>query len=204
LSREELANVFTHGAGVVAAILGGAGLIVLAALRADPWKIVGAGVFVLTLILLYSASTLYHLSSSPDTKRRLRKLDHAAIFLLIAGTYTPFTLVSLRGGWGWTLFGIVWGLAIAGVILKMVATGRLRVLSTALYLGMGWMILVAGGVLVHRLSPWILTWLFLGGLAYSAGTLFYHKRDWAYSHAVWHGFVLAGSACHAVAVWLQI
>jgi hemolysin III len=199
-----LANVLTHASGVVAAVLGGALLIVMASLEADPWRIVGASLFVLTLVLLYTASTLYHLSLSPAVKRRLKAFDHAAIFLLIAGTYTPFMLVGLRGAWGWSLFGVVWGLAAGGVALKVLAAGRFPLASTAIYLGMGWMVLVAIGPMIRQLSPWVLGWLLLGGVAYSSGTFFYHQRRWAYSHAVWHVFVLAGSTCHAVAVALHI
>jgi hemolysin III len=204
LSRTELANTLTHGVGILLALVGGVGLIVLAAVQGDPWKIVGASVFTATLVLLYTASTLYHAVRSPSLKVRLKVLDHAAIYLLIAGTYTPFTLVGLRGGWGWSLFGVVWGLAVGGVIFKIFFAGRFRLVSTAIYLAMGWMVLIAVGPMVRRLDPAVIVWLVAGGLAYTLGTVFYHNRRIPYSHAVWHGFVLAGSICHGVAVALQL
>ncbi len=204
LSREERANALTHGVGVAAAVGGGAVLIVLASHTGDPWRIVGSAVFTATLVLLYTASTLYHLARTPELKTRLKVLDHAAIYLLIAGTYTPFTLVGLRGGWGWSLFGVVWGLAVGGVVFKLLAAGRFRLVSTAIYVAMGWMVLIAVGPMVRELSPWVIGWLVAGGLAYTGGTFFYHNERLAYSHAIWHGFVLAGSACHAVAVGMLI
>jgi hemolysin III len=200
----ELANTLTHGVGIFLALFGGVGLIVLAAIQRDPWKIVGASVFSVTLVLLYTASTLYHAVRSPVLKVRLKVLDHAAIYLLIAGTYTPFTLVGLRGGWGWSLFGVVWGLAVGGVVFKIFFAGRFRLVSTAIYVAMGWMVLVAIGPMVQRLDPAVIAWLVAGGLAYTLGTFFYHNRRIPYSHAVWHGFVLAGSLCHGVAVALQL
>jgi len=204
LNRAELANTLTHGVGIFLALVGGGGLIVLAAVQGDPWKIVGASVFTATLVLLYTASTLYHAVRSPSLKVRLKVLDHAAIYLLIAGTYTPFTLVGLRGGWGWSLFGVVWGLAVGGVIFKSFFAGRFRLVSTVIYLAMGWMVLIAVGPMVRRLDPAVIVWLVAGGLAYTLGTVFYHNRRIPYSHAVWHGFVLAGSICHGVAVALQL
>jgi hemolysin III len=199
-----MANTLTHAVGVVAAVAGGAALITLASLRGDPWKIVSSVVFVATLILLYTASTLYHAARSPALKGRLKVLDHASIYLLIAGSYTPFTLVGLRGRWGWSLFGVIWGLAVAGVIFKLFFAGRFRLVSTGIYLGMGWLVVVAAGPMVRALDTPVLGWLAAGGLAYTGGTFFYHNRRLTYSHAVWHGFVLAGSLCHAVAVGLQM
>jgi hemolysin III len=204
MSRQELANTLTHGVGVLASLAGGAFLVTLASLRGDPWRIVGAAVFTATLVLLYTASTLYHAVSSPRAKRRLKVLDHASIYLLIAGTYTPFTLGGLRGGWGWSLFGVIWGLAVAGVVFKLFAAGRFPRASTAIYIAMGWLILIAVGPMARSLSVAVMGWLLAGGLAYTLGTLFYHNRRLTYAHAVWHGFVLAGSVCHAVAVGLHI
>ena len=204
LSREEWANTLTHAVGVFAAVAGGAVLVVRAAVQGDPWKIVGAAVFTATLILLYSASTLYHASRVPKLKVRFKVLDHASIYLLIAGTYTPFTLVGLRGGWGWSLFGVIWGLAVGGVIFKLFATGRYRLISTGIYVGMGWLVVLAAGPMVRRLDPWVLVWLVAGGLAYTGGTVFYHNKKIPYSHAIWHGFVMAGSLCHGIAVGLQL
>lgn len=202
--REELASALTHGAGVVASAVGAVVLIALSALRGDPWKIVGTAVFSATLVLLYTASTLYHASRRPAARARLQVFDHCAIYLLIAGTYTPFTLVGLRGSWGWSLFGVAWGLAVAGVVFKLFFTGRFPRLSTAIYVGMGWMVLVAAGPMTRLLSPETLAWLVAGGLTYTAGTLFYHSRRIPYAHAIWHLFVLGGSVCHFAAVMTQL
>lgn len=203
-SADELANVLTHGVGLVAALTGAAVLIVLASLNGDVREVVGASVFGTTLITLYAASTLYHAAShagrSPKVRARLRVFDHAAIYLLIAGTYTPFLIAELRGGWGWSLFGVVWGLAVAGVGFKLVFAGRFRLVSTLLYVAMGWLALVAAGPMIRLLSPLTLAWLLAGGIAYTAGTPFYHATRIRYAHAIWHLFVLGGSVCHAVAV----
>ncbi|MEJ2504095.1 MAG: hemolysin III family protein, partial [Gemmatimonadota bacterium] len=145
-------------------------LIVLASVRGDVWQVVGVSVFATTLIALYTASTLYHAARDPALKARLKLLDHAAIYLLIAGTYTPFMIGGLRGGWGWSLFGVIWGLAVAGIALKIVFIGRFRLLSTALYVAMGWLVLVAAVPLVRALDPITLVWLAAGGIAYTAGT----------------------------------
>lgn len=201
--REELASALTHGAGLVASAAGAAVLIVLSALRGDAWSIVGTSIFGATLVVLYAASTLYHASRSAKARARLQVFDHCAIYLLIAGTYTPFTLVGLRGGWGWALFGVIWGLAVAGVVFKLFFTGRFPRLSTGIYLGMGWLVLVAAVPMVRLLPATALAWLVAGGLAYTAGTAFYHSRR-RYAHAVWHLFVLAGSVCHFVAVTTQV
>ena len=201
--REELANALTHGAGAVASLVGGTALVVLAAVHGDAWKVVSSAVFSATLVLLYTASTLYHAVRAPGAKARLKVFDHCAIYLLIAGTYTPFTLLGLRGGWGWSLFGVAWGLAVAGVVFKLFFTGRFPRLSTALYLAMGWMALVAVVPMVRNLDASVLAWTVAGGLAYTVGTIFYHGRR-PYAHAVWHLFVLAGSACHFVAVAQQV
>ena len=202
--REELANALTHGAGVVASVVGASVLLVLAADRGDMRGLVGTAVFSATLVLLYTASTLYHASRRPRARARLQIFDHCAIYLLIAGTYTPFTLVGLRGGWGWSLFGFVWALAVAGVVFKLRFTGRFPRLSTALYLGMGWMVVVALVPMVQRLPVSVIAWLVAGGVAYTAGTVFYHSRRIPYAHAIWHLFVLAGSVCHFVAVAEQV
>lgn len=203
-AAEELANALTHGLGVVLSLTGGAVLITLTSLFGDAWQIVGAAVFVGSLVLLYTASTLYHTVKSRRAKARLKVLDHCAIFVLIAGTYTPFTLVGLRGGWGWTLFGIVWGLTVAGVLFKLYFTGRFQKLSTLLYVAMGWLVIVAAGPMIRTLPLSTLLWLVGGGLAYTAGTLFYLNRRLPYAHAIWHVFVLAGSVCHFAAVLTHV
>ena len=203
-TKDEIANALTHAAGVVASLAGGAVLITLAALNGSAYQIVGAAVFAASLVLLYSASTAYHTALSETARRRLKIFDHCAIYVLIAGTYTPLTLTVLRGPWGWTLFGIVWGLAVAGVIFKLFFTGRFPRVSTAIYIGMGWLVVIAAGPLVRAMDPVALAWLVGGGLAYTGGTFFYHSARVPYAHAVWHVFVLAGSVCHAVAVGLQL
>lgn len=202
--QEELANALTHGLGALASTAGGAVLISLAAVHGDLWQLVSAAVYSISLVLLYSASTLYHAARHQVAKARLRVLDHAAIYILIAGTYTPFTLVGLRGDWGWALFGVIWVLAIAGVVFKLVATGRFPRLSTAIYLAMGWLALIAIGPLIQALPRSALLWLLAGGISYTVGTAFFHSRRVPFSHAIWHLFVLAGSICHFVAVATQV
>ena len=198
--REEFVNALTHGAGAVAAVAGGAVLITLALLFGSRVQVASAMVFVTTLVALYSVSTLYHAVRHERLKAQLKVLDHCAIFLLIAGTYTPFTLVALKGGWGWTLLALIWALAALGVVFKLFFTGRFRRMSTILYVGMGWLGIVAIGPLVDALSTWTLGWLLAGGVAYTAGTVFYHNERIPYAHAIWHLFVLAGSVLHFVAV----
>ena len=197
---EELANAITHGLGAAAALAGGAVLITLAALFGDGWQLAGAIVFGICLLLLYLASTLYHAIAHPATKARLKVFDHCAIYLLIAGTYTPFTLIGLRGPWGWSLFAAIWTLAFAGVVFKLYFTGRFKLVSTLLYVGMGWLALVAIKPLLDALDGWTLGWLLAGGVFYTLGTVFYHRPSLRYSHAVWHLFVVAGSVCHYVSV----
>jgi hemolysin III len=199
--REEIANAVTHGIGAAVAVAVTAALVVLASLQDGAWSIVGVSAFGTTLIALYASSTLYHAARRPAVKARLKVLDHASIYLLIAGTYTPFTLVTLRGGWGWSLFGTIWGLAATGVVFKLLWTGRFPRLSTAVYVAMGWLVIIAIVPLVRALSAPTLALLFAGGIAYTAGTLFYHNHRIPYSHAVWHLFVLAGSLLHVAAVW---
>ena len=202
--REELLNSLTHGLGAILSVGAGAVLITLAAIYAGAREIVSVSVFVASLTLLYTASTLYHAARHPVWKARLKVLDHCAIFLLIAGTYTPFTIAALKGGWGWSLFGTVWGLAVIGVIFKVFFTGRFRALSTATYVGMGWLVVIALAPLSQILTPTAMVWLVLGGVLYTAGTLFYHVERIPFSHAIWHLFVLAGSVCHFIAVTAQM
>ncbi len=199
---EELANALTHGSGLAASLFGLPPLLLLAANRGDLRQFAAACVFAVTLILLYAASTIYHAvpPSRARTKEALRVLDHVAIYLLIAGTYTPFTLGVLRGTWGWTLFGIVWGLALAGILYKTVFRFRFPRLSTVLYLAMGWLAIVAVGPFARVLPPAALGWLLAGGLCYTLGVPFYMRDSLRFRHALWHLFVLAGSACHYTAV----
>ncbi|HLL57918.1 MAG TPA: hemolysin III family protein [Rubrobacteraceae bacterium] len=202
--REEIANSVTHGLGLLASLIGAVVLVSLSVERGESWHVVSAVVYGVTLVSLYAASTLYHAFKGTGARDVLRVLDHCAIYLLIAGTYTPVTLVSLRGGWGWALFCTVWFLAIAGIVFKVWATGRFAVLSTAVYVLMGWLCIVALKPMFVLLSPGALALLGAGGVLYTAGTLFYHSERVPYSHAVWHLFVVAGSVCHYLAIALYV
>ncbi len=202
--REELASALTHGLGATAALAGGAVLITLAALYGDGWQLGASIVFGIALLLLYLASTLYHSIHHPVIKGRLKVFDHCAIYVLIAGTYTPFTLIGLRGPVGWWLFGTIWALALAGVVFKLFYTGRFKKLSTLIYVAMGWLIMVAAKPMFAALDTWTLGWLIAGGAFYTLGTVFYHRPSMRYSHAIWHLFVLAGSVSHYIAVFAQV
>jgi len=198
---EEIANSLTHGLGVVLTLVVGPLLVIIAARTGDVWRIVSAAVYATTLLLLFTSSTLYHGLRPRRAKAVFQRIDHAAIYLLIAGTYTPFTLITLRGPWGWSLFGIVWGLAIAGVALKGTFGARLPALSTAVYLGMGWLAVIALRPLLTNVAPRGILWLLAGGLFYTAGVVFYVRDErYRYHHAVWHVFVLAGSIAHFCAI----
>ena len=202
--REEFASALTHGIAAVAAVIAGTVLISLAAIHGDGWQLGAAIVFSASLLLLYLASTLYHSFRQPALKRRMKVLDHCAIYLLIAGTYTPFTLIGLRGPWGWGLFAAIWTLALAGVVFKLFFTGRFKRLSTMIYVAMGWMVLVAIKPVMAALDGWTLGWMIAGGLFYTLGTVFYHRESIPYSHAIWHLFCIGGSLCHYVAVMAQV
>jgi len=197
---EEIANSITHGIGALLSIGGLVVLIVYASSYGNAWHITACSIFGATLILNYTASTLYHSIPAPGAKRVLKVIDHAAIYLLIAGTYTPFTLVTLRGPWGWALFGIVWGIAALGIIFKTTMNGRIAGVSTALYLAMGWVVVVAVKPLLGAIQSGGLELLVLGGLAYSAGVIFYAWQKLPFNHAIWHLFVLVGSLCHFFAI----
>jgi hemolysin III len=200
LTLEEIANTATHGAGLLLSVAGFAVLLALAILRGSAWHIVACSVYGASLICLYSASTLYHAVVSPKLKRALKIFDHSAIYLLIAGTYTPFLLLNLRGPWGWSLFGVIWGLALAGILFKFWWVDHFPHVSTVVYVLMGWLVLVAAKpVLAHVPLP-ILLWIFAGGVFYTIGVIFYAWHRLPYSHTVWHVFVLAGSTCHYFAV----
>jgi hemolysin III len=198
---EEIANSVTHGVGLLLSVAGLAFLVVTAAATGDPWRVTAASVYGATLVLLYATSTLYHALPGRRVKAVFQRLDHAAIYLLIAGTYTPFVLGPLRGGWGWSLFGTVWTLAVLGVVLKSVFGIRLAVLSTVVYLVMGWLAVIAAGPLVAHVPAAGLQWLVAGGVLYTLGVAFFAwDQRVRYSHAVWHLFVLAGSVAHFLAV----
>ncbi len=199
---EEIANSVSHGIGAVLALAAAPVLIVQAARRGDALSIAGVAVFGACVFLLYLSSTLYHALPRNRAKRIFRIIDHSAIFLLIAGTYTPFTLGAMRGAWGWTLLGAIWGLAVFGIALKGIAGVRYPVLSTTLYIVMGWLAIIAIRPLWLRVpvNGWI--WLLAGGLAYTAGVAFYATDQRVrYGHFVWHLFVLAGTVCHFFAVF---
>jgi hemolysin III len=197
---EERLNTLTHGLGFVLSVPGGGALVWLAARAGDAWHIASCSVYVATLILLYLASTLYHRVQAPRSKHILRVVDHSCIYLLIAGTYTPFTLMTLGGGWGWTLFGLVWGLAVIGIMCKLFWTGRFEAASTGLYVAMGWFVVVAADPILERFPAGLIGWLLAGGAAYTVGVVFYAVDRKPYMHTVWHLCVLAGSACHFIAV----
>ncbi len=201
---EELANALTHGVGAALSVAGLAVLVVSTALRGDVWSVTSTAIFGVSLVLLYTTSTLYHSLRGAERKRLLRKFDHAAIFLLIAGTYTPFLLVNLRGPWGWSLFGVIWGLAVAGMVVKFWLAGRFRLGSTLLYLAMGWLVLIATRPMLQTVPSAGLWLLLAGGLCYSVGTVFYLWKRLRYHHAIWHLFVLGGSICHFFAVWAAV
>jgi hemolysin III len=197
---DELANALTHGIGLLLALVGVPVLIVLAATQGTAWHIVGISIYGASLIALYAASTFYHAVRHPPAKRVLRIIDHSAIYLLIAGTYTPFTLVNLRGAWGWTLLGLVWTLALVGIAWKLVHVERSMVASTIVYIAMGWLVVIAARPLFHALPLGGLAWLLAGGLAYTLGIAFFGAARMRFHHAAWHLCVLVGSVCHYVAV----
>jgi hemolysin III len=197
---EELLHTGLHVFGIVASLVAIPWLVVVGAEGQDPWRLAGALVFAVTALLLFTTSSLYHAVREPQLKLRMRRLDHSAIYLLIAGTYTPFTLGVLRGAWGWSLFAVIWVLAVLGVVAKNTVGFRYPRLSTLMYVGMGWAALVAVKPLAAALTDWQLAWLLAGGVLYTLGVPFYVWKTRRYTHAVWHVFVLAGVACHFVAV----
>lgn len=198
-----MASLLTHAVGVLLGIVALAVMLVLAG--GEPLKLVSAAVFGLSLVLLYTSSTLYHFFTSPRWKARFQVLDHACIYLLIAGSYTPFTLITLRGPWGWALFAAVWTMAICGVLIKTLAKGKKdHWISTALYLVMGWLILVAIVPLWRAMPVAGVLWLVAGGLSYTIGVVFFAWRRLPFNHAIWHLFVLAGSVCHVLAACLHV
>lgn len=196
---EETASAITHGVGLALSIVA---LVVMINVSAgDPWRFTASAIFGSALVILYLSSTLYHSFSGPKTKSVLQIIDHSAIYLLIAGTYTPISLVTLRGPWGWSLLGVVWSMAIGGVIIKsLMKNNREHWISTALYLLMGWLAVVAAAPLIKSLSPSGLALFVAGGLCYTGGVAFFVQQKLKYNHAIWHLFVLAGSACHTLAV----
>ena len=202
--REEYANIATHAVGVLLSIVALVLMVVFAAENGDPYFIVAVSIFGATLILLYLMSTLYHSFRHPKVKHVFRVFDHSCIYLLIAGSYTPFTLVSMRGGWGWTLFGITWGLALCGIVFKIFFTKRFNILSTLMYIALGWLVVVAAKPIITSVPTGGIVWLFAGGMLYTSGVVFYVWRRVPYHHAIWHLFVMAGSFCHFLAVYYYV
>lgn len=201
---EEIANAVTHGIGAIFSVVGLSVLVLVAAVTQDPYRVIGVTVFGVTMLLMYLASTLYHALPHPPVKRVLRIADHCAIYLLIAGTYTPFMIVSMRGIWGWTLFGILWGAAMMGCIFKMFFTGKFDFLSTMMYVAMGWVAIIALKPALEMIPMGALLLLLIGGLAYTSGVVFYIWDRCPYNHAIWHCFVMAGTAVHFAAVYFFI
>jgi hemolysin III len=196
----ERLNSYTHLVGALFAVAGTVILIIIGAMQSDAWKVVSFSIYGATLILLYTSSTLYH-STRGRAKNVFRKLDHAAIYLLIAGTYTPFTLVTLGGGWGWSLFGVIWGLAVFGIVQELTLAGGKRMLSLFLYLGMGWVAVIGVVPLINALTWSGFAWIVAGGVVYSVGTIFYfYDEKFKHWHGIWHVFVLGGSVLHYIAI----
>jgi len=201
---DELANSITHGVGLLLATAGMVVLVVLACLHGTARHIVTCSIYGSTLVFMYAASTVYHSVRGPRVKHVLRIIDHSAIYLLIAGTYTPFTLVQLRGGWGWTLFGLVWGLTVVGIAWKAIFIRRFAIVGVVIYVLMGWMVVIATKPLLERVPPGAIAWLFAGGIAYTGGIIFFASKRIPHHHAIWHVFVLIGSVCHYIAVLLYV
>ena len=201
---EEIANSVTHGLGALLSVAALTLLVTFAAYQADVWRVVSFSIYGSTMILLFLASTLYHSLQHPKTKNVFKILDHCSIYLLIAGTYTPFLLVSMRGTTGWVLFAVIWTLAIMGIIIKVLLGSKYKKLSVSTYILMGWLVLVASRELTDSISVRGIYWLLAGGLLYTFGTLFYLWKRLPFNHAIWHLFVLGGCACHFFAVLFHV
>ena len=198
---EEKINIISHAAGFILSIIALVFLVTQANRHGDVWHIVSFSIFGTSLILLYAASTFYHSAKNPELRNRLKIIDHASIYVLIAGTYTPFTLVTLKGTVGWVIFGIAWGMALTGIILKLFFTGRYNLISTLMYVFMGWIVVFAINPLVRNLPLEGLYWLLAGGLSYTVGAILYAVKSIRFNHAIFHIFVLVGSICHFVTVY---
>lgn len=201
---EEKTNIISHAIGLGLSIVALVLMLFRAGMNSDVWQVVSAAIFGASLISLYAASTFYHSAKEPKLRSRLRIIDHATIYVLIAGTYTPFTLITLHGPVGWTVFGVSWGMAIIGVILKLFFTGKFSALSTLMYVFMGWIIIFAIKPLVNSLSPEGLVWLFAGGVSYTTGAVIYGIKKITFNHAIFHLFVLLGSLCHFISVFFYV
>lgn len=203
--REEIASSIIHGIGALLSIAALSLLVVFASLWGDVWKVVSFSIYGASLLILYLSSTFYHLAKDIRIKRKLQIFDHSAVFLLIAGTYTPFMLVTLRGPWGWSLFGVIWGLALVGIIFKFFFTaGKYDLISSIIYIVMGWIIVIAIGPIVNALSAGGIAWLFIGGGLYTLGTVFFLWERIPFNHAIWHVFVLAASIVHFFGILFHV
>jgi len=201
---EEKLNIYSHGLGLILSLLALVLLVIKASTYGNVWHIVSFSIFGTSLVILYTASTIYHSAIKPKLRLRLQIFDHAAIYVLIAGTYTPFTLVTLKGTTGWIMFSVTWTFALAGIILKLFFIGRYNNLSTIMYVFMGWIVVFAIKPLINNLPFEGLMWLFTGGVFYTIGAVLYSIKKTPYNHAIFHGFVLAGSFCHFVAVYFYV
>ena len=202
--KEEKINIISHAFGLILSLLATPLLIVHASINGNVWHIVSFSIYGASLIILYAASTLYHSAKKPKLRKRLNVFDHASIYVLIAGTYTPFTLVTLNGAWGWTIFGITWGLALTGIILKLFFIGKYDILSTIMYILMGWVVLFAIKPLLNNVDFDGILWLFAGGISYTIGAVLYSIKKIEYNHAIFHLFVLIGSFCHFMAIYFYV
>jgi hemolysin III len=201
---EEKTNIISHAVGLVFSVVFFVLMVIRASLYGNVWHVVGASIFGASLIALYAASTFYHSAKDPKLRSRLRVFDHATIYILIAGTYTPFTLVTLNGPVGWIIFGVSWGMALTGITLKLFFTGKYDGLSTLMYVFMGWIIVFAIKPLTDNLSAEGMFWLFAGGVAYTTGAILYSIKKIKFNHAIFHMFVLLGSICHFMAVYFYV
>jgi len=201
---EEKFNIFSHAAGFVLSVVALALLVTRAVIYGNAWHIVSFSIYGTSLVVLYAASSLYHAAKNPDLVKKLKIIDHAAIYFLIAGTYTPFTLVTLHGTIGWVIFGVVWGLAFTGIILKLFFTGRYKILSTIMYVLMGWIVLFAVKPLINSLPLNGLLWLLAGGISYTIGAVLYSINKIKFNHAIFHIFVLTGSFCQFISVFFYV
>lgn len=197
---EEIANAITHGLGVILSLVGLVAIIIAACHSGSAWHVVSCSIYGTCLLLLYTVSTLYHSFPHSKTKRVFKVLDHAFIYLLIAGSYTPYTFGPLRGAWGWSLFGVVWGVALVGMPLKAFIGNKCSMLSIVPYIVLGWLAVLAANPLCHNMGKGGFVWLIAGGVAYSVGALLYLVERMPFNHAIWHLFVLAGSICHYVSI----
>ena len=201
---EEKINIISHAIGFILCILAFVLLVSHANLHGDVWHIVSFSIFGASLIILYAASTIYHSAKKSELRNRLKILDHASIYVLIAGTYTPFALITLKGTTGWVIFGISWGLALTGIILKLFFTGKYNLISTIMYVLMGWVIVFAIKPLINNLPLEGLLWLFAGGISYTIGAILYSIKNIKFNHAIFHMFVLIGSFCHFISVFFYV